>query len=127
MTETEALRAENARLRAALAHSKDPCTYCALPADKFAECAHGFPGCGRADDMTGCPEFGATLAIHEIKDHLMVLARTHTNEDDLVGFHILMGVAPLHRDRREYLEAWRAVRQFLHLKTEPVEGMEGMR
>jgi uncharacterized protein YukE len=55
------LEAENTHLRAALAMSQSPCTYCQLPREEMAKCRSGFPGCARADDMTGCPEFGAAL------------------------------------------------------------------
>lgn len=55
------VEAENTRLRAALAQSDNPCAYCTLPADKWAECKSGFPGCARADDAMGCPELGARL------------------------------------------------------------------
>lgn len=48
MTNAE-LIAENTRLRAALAVSKDPCRYCQLPADEIAKC------------KSGCPEFVAAL------------------------------------------------------------------
>lgn len=58
---------ENTRLRAALANSKDPCVYCQLPKEEMAKCAFGFPGCGRADDMTGCPEFGASLSEYNLR------------------------------------------------------------
>jgi hypothetical protein len=61
-----ATEAENSRIRAALAVSKDPCVYCALPADEMAKCAHGFPACGRADDMLGCPELGASLEVERL-------------------------------------------------------------
>lgn len=55
------LEAECTRLRAALAVSKDPCRYCQLPAEDMAKCAAGFPGCDRADDIAGCPEFGGMM------------------------------------------------------------------
>jgi len=55
--------AENNRLRAALASSKDPCVYCQLPKDEMAKCRSGFPGCARADDLMGCPELGAALEV----------------------------------------------------------------
>lgn len=55
------VEAENERLRAALAHSDQPCAYCSLPADEWSKCKSGFPGCGRADDAMGCPELGASL------------------------------------------------------------------
>jgi len=56
--------ATEARLRAALAVSKDPCVYCSLPAEEFAKCSRGFPGCARADDEMGCPELGALMTLH---------------------------------------------------------------
>lgn len=61
------LEAENSRLRAALAVSKDPCVYCSLPAEEMAKCQHGFPGCDRADDMMGCLELGASLERDALK------------------------------------------------------------
>jgi hypothetical protein len=59
--ERDEARAENTRLRAALAQSELPCVYCTLPKDEWAKCAQGFPGCGRADDAMGCPELGAAM------------------------------------------------------------------
>lgn len=61
------LRAENARLRAALAQSDQPCAYCSLPAVEWAQCASGFPGCDRADDAMGCPELGAALERDQLR------------------------------------------------------------
>lgn len=61
----EAAEAENIRLRAALAQSELPCVYCALPADEWTRCEHGFPGCGRADDAMGCPELGNRMRLVE--------------------------------------------------------------
>lgn len=49
--ELQQLRTENDRLRRLLAESNADCPYCGLPAARMGECAHGFPGCGRADDM----------------------------------------------------------------------------
>jgi hypothetical protein len=46
----EEIRAENTRLRGIIARSPLPCIYCGLT--NIAECARGFPGCGRADDIT---------------------------------------------------------------------------
>lgn len=60
------LQAENTRLRAALAVSRDPCVYCSLPAERMAACPKGFPGCGRADDLMGCPELGASLELQRV-------------------------------------------------------------
>lgn len=55
-------RAENDRLRAALANSGGPCAYCSLPKEEWAKCREGFPGCPRADDAMLCPHVGASLA-----------------------------------------------------------------
>ena len=63
----EAVTIENTRLRAALAHSDQPCVYCSLPADELAKCKSGFPGCGRADDALGCPELGASMRVEEME------------------------------------------------------------
>ena len=47
-------REENDKLRAYIADSTYPCLYCGLSKEDTAKCVHGFPGCGRADDlMTG--------------------------------------------------------------------------
>lgn len=45
------LEAENNSLRKSLAKSNADCPYCGLSAAEMSKCAHGFPGCGRADDM----------------------------------------------------------------------------
>lgn len=73
------LEAENAHLRAALAMSKDPCLYCQLSKDDMAKCKSGFPGCARADDMMGCPEFGASLNAMQLEAEVNRLKRL--NED----------------------------------------------
>lgn len=65
--ETSRVVTENTHLRAALAYSKDPCVYCQLPAEEMAKCRSGFPGCDRADDMTGCPEYGASMEAYFLK------------------------------------------------------------
>jgi hypothetical protein len=41
--------AENTKLRAILARSKEPCLYCGLT--EMSKCERGFPGCGRMDDI----------------------------------------------------------------------------
>lgn len=64
------LRAENERLRAALATSKSPCVYCSLPAEDMAQCKSGFPGCSRADDLMGCPELGASFDNQKLREIL---------------------------------------------------------
>lgn len=45
------LEAENNKMRALIANSDMACMYCGLPAADLPKCPHGFPGCGRADDM----------------------------------------------------------------------------
>lgn len=80
-TALRALAAENTRLRAALAQSKSPCAYCQLPAEEMARCRSGFPGCARADDMAGCPEFGASMEAHLLREQLAA-ARADTERLD---------------------------------------------
>lgn len=46
----ENLERENARLRAILARSSEPCIYCGLK--DMSMCKSGFPGCARMDDIT---------------------------------------------------------------------------
>lgn len=54
---------------------------------------------------------------------LYILATIHTREDDLTGFVVMSGVSPrsfIHPfDEGEYLEAWRVVRDAVHLPTAP--------
>lgn len=69
---------ENDHLRAAISFSKDPCTYCSLPADEIAKCRAGFPGCARMDDMTGCPEFGAMMQLAAANDKIARLREALT-------------------------------------------------
>lgn len=59
------LQTENDRLRATLGNGNALCIYCSLPREKWAECASGFPGYGRADDAALCPHVGAELASQE--------------------------------------------------------------
>ena len=51
MKELVETKRENDQLRCVVAKSNAKCIYCALPAEDMAKCAHGFPGCGRADDL----------------------------------------------------------------------------
>lgn len=69
----EALRAENDRLRAAMAQSDGVCVYCSLPADEWSKCSSGFPGCARADDAMGCPELGARMHVAEQRERIEAL------------------------------------------------------
>ena len=41
----------NDKLRGILATSSLDCIYCGLPEVDTVKCIHGFPGCGRADDL----------------------------------------------------------------------------
>jgi hypothetical protein len=45
------LEEDNDKLRYLLAKSKADCPYCGLSAEDLSKCAHGFPGCSRADDL----------------------------------------------------------------------------
>ena len=73
------LKHDIARLRAALAQSKDACIYCQLPADEMAKCKSGFPGCARADDSMGCPEFGAAMRAMDLERAMLATAdQLHT-------------------------------------------------
>jgi hypothetical protein len=72
----EEVVAENTRLRAALAMSERPCTYCSLPANEWAKCADGFPGCARADDANGCPELGASMTSEVLRTAIQSAVRT---------------------------------------------------
>lgn len=76
------LQEEITRLRAALANSKDACVYCQLPAERIGECRFGFPGCARADDQVGCPEFGAGYHLYCIHTQLL----TESNLDMLISW-----------------------------------------
>lgn len=49
------LEAENTKLRAMLAKSNADCPYCGLPQAEMNQCALGFPGCARADDLVNEP------------------------------------------------------------------------
>jgi len=50
-TQKEETVKENNKLRGLLAAGKGDCIYCGLPAVDMPKCAHGFPGCARADDL----------------------------------------------------------------------------
>lgn len=78
-------RAENTRLRAALATSKDPCIYCQLSAADMGKCKAGFPGCARADDLSGCPEFGASLDAATLRTQLAAVTRERDEAQRLRG------------------------------------------
>lgn len=51
LEEKARLRADNDTLRGLLGNSALPCPYCGLAAEDQSKCAHGFPGCARADDQ----------------------------------------------------------------------------
>ena len=77
-----AVEAENTRLRAALAMSDRPCAYCSLPADEWAKCPHGFPGCARGDDAMGCPHLGASLEVLNMKAEIERLRKQIADDAD---------------------------------------------
>jgi FtsZ-binding cell division protein ZapB len=76
---------ETTLLRAALATSKDPCLYCQLPADEMVKCRSGFPGCARMDDLTGCPEFGAMMVEHDLRQDIVELKRRNAELENEVS------------------------------------------
>lgn len=52
---------------------------------------------------------------------LHIIARIHTADDDSTGFHVRMGATPMFPlDCREsdYVEAWKTIREHLHLRVE---------
>jgi hypothetical protein len=82
--ERDEAKAENTRLRAALANSDQPCAYCLLPAEEWAKCQSGFPGCARGDDAMGCPELGAAMVRdalqQQVYDTLVALLKRAKDE-----------------------------------------------
>jgi len=57
-----------------------------------------------------------------MNEALHILCEVHTASDDLTGYVVHMGARPgiEHRASREqYLEAWKVVRDSIHLQTEP--------
>jgi hypothetical protein len=55
--ELEDQEMEFRKFRGAVARGNGDCVYCGLSKDDMIKCAHGFPGCGRADDITDDPNF----------------------------------------------------------------------
>ena len=54
--ERDESRKENDFMRLRLAESDKACVYCDLPKAEMGACAHGFPGCARANDLFHCDE-----------------------------------------------------------------------
>ena len=53
---------------------------------------------------------------------LYILAQVHTRDDVQTGFNVQMGAMPDYFapcSHSEYVEAWKAVREHVHLQTEP--------
>jgi hypothetical protein len=61
------------------------------------------------------------LAAGSITRALHTLARIHTGDDEQAGFNVKMGAmpGPFEYGAAEYCAAWKAVRDHLHLPTEP--------
>lgn len=57
LADLERLEKENDVLRGIIANSKIDCIYCGLKKSAMAECASGFPGCARLDDITNAPNY----------------------------------------------------------------------
>ena len=55
--ELEDQEMEFRKFRGAVARGNGDCVYCGLSKIDMDKCAHGFPGCGRADDMMTDPNF----------------------------------------------------------------------
>jgi hypothetical protein len=90
---------ETTLLRAALATSKDPCLYCQLPADEMAKCRSGFPGCARMDDLTWCPEFGAMMNEHDLREQLAEVEKQLSEADhSAMKLHDMLCAAQKERD-----------------------------
>lgn len=106
------VRIENTRIRAALAVSKDPCIYCQLPAADIGKCAAGFPGCARADDISGCPEFGAAMQLHDVEAKLATLRADKERLDWLEAMspEANIYVRKVIGQREETLYGWRTSR-----------------
>lgn len=108
---------DNTHLRSALAVSKDPCRYCQLPAEEMAKCRSGFPGCDRADDMMGCPELGASLALQDAEIQawnaaIEAAANLKYNTAEHIARDIKIGMFPDRSDTAEYMSsAIRALRK----------------
>mgnify|MGYP003342026569 CR=1 FL=1 len=83
----EELQKENDYLRASLANGNGPCVYCNLPKSEWGKCTSGFPGCGRADDASLCPHFGAQLMYAQYEDPRLLdedlISRFTTKKDDV--------------------------------------------
>jgi hypothetical protein len=54
---------------------------------------------------------------------LLILAQVHTRDDRLAGFVVEMGASPYASapwiSQADYIDAWKTVREHLHLPTEP--------
>jgi len=114
------VKAENTRLRAALANSDQPCAYCTLPHDEWNKCASGFPGCARADDAIGCPELGASMENNTLR------ARVDELEDKIDGLEsdLSSAVDVLFRRGDDEAREWVRMnypKQYAALKKEPVQ------
>lgn len=59
----------------------------------------------------------------ELNKALLVLARLHTRDDQQAGFVIEMGgpglLYPSPYSQIDYVDAWKTVREHLHMKTNP--------
>ena len=105
------LEGENTRLRAAIAQGTAACIYCSLPADEWAKCRSGFPGCARADDAMGCPEFGARMACSELEAEVARLKGVVNKATEDISLAIEYGqrASTALREARAENERWRKV------------------
>lgn len=56
---------------------------------------------------------------------IRVLAETHTRDDDVTGYVIMVGVSPASQMNphpiERYNEAWRVLREQTHMQTDPAK------
>ena len=95
--ESARLQRENDTLRGLLGNSAKPCAYCGLAAEDQAKCAHGFPGCMRADDQILSKHFADGYALEQTQKEIVAIRSRIAELADEFDRRGLEGV-PLIRD-----------------------------
>ncbi len=64
-----------------------------------------------------------------LESALHILAKVHTMDDEWTGFVILFGSSWQHSrfTPEQYLEAWRVVREHVHMQVEPLKSQAATR
>lgn len=75
------LKKENDTMRGILAMADVPCIYCGLAKADWNQCAHGFPGCSRADDAQYSPDFGKDLEHSPLQEDITEYGVTECFDD----------------------------------------------